>query len=182
MLHKFGFITGKEGTKTYFRIVVSHFWSLVVNTCIHRWLEPQLSWFRARFCPQGTELTKCLVPIMGEPEFDSEDAWCLANYNATDCSEIRDTAESNMESSMLRFYTTLAGWSSAVVCIIMLIVNSLERIITKPIVQKSRESNVPAWLSLPSITNMLVGGILLFSQSSLLNSNSGSESSWIGIV
>ena len=119
---------------------------------------------------------------MGEPEFDSEDAWCLANYNATDCSDIRNMAESKMESSMLVFYTTLAGWSSAVLCIMMLIVNSLERIITKPIVQKSRESNVPAWLSLPSITNMLVGGILLFSQSSLLNTNSGSESSWIGIV
>jgi uncharacterized membrane protein YidH (DUF202 family) len=121
---------------------------------------------------------------MGEPDFDSENDWCLANYNATDCSDIRDTAESDMFASMLRFYTFLAGWSSAVLFVIMLIVNSLERIITKPIVQKARESNVPLWLSLPSITNMLVGSVLLFSQSSLLNSQSGSgsESSWIGIV
>lgn len=147
-----------------------------------RWLEDHMSWFREFFCPDGTTFSKCLVPILGGPDYDSENQWCLANYNATDCAIIRNDAQSRMGAMMLTFYTGLAGWSSALLFVMMLVVNSLERIITKPIVQKSRESNVPAWLSLPSITNTLVGIILLFSPSSLLSSSSGAESSWIGVV
>ncbi len=141
-----------------------------------------MSWFRGFFCPDGTEFNKCLVPILGGANFDSENMWCLAKYNSTDCTQIRDYAQSRMETLMLTFYTGLAGWSSVLLFFMMLVVNSLERIITKPIVQKSRESNVPAWLSLPSLTNGLVGIVLLFSPSSLLSSSSGAERSWIGIV
>jgi hypothetical protein len=139
-----------------------------------------MSWFRKFYCEGGTYLTKCLVPIGNE--FESEEEWCLTKYNATDCEVIRDDAQENMEMAMLTFYTALAGWTSILLVVMLLMVNSLERIITKPIVQKSRETNVPAWLSLPTITNALVGSVFLFSPSSVLSSSSGSESSWIGIV
>lgn len=139
-----------------------------------------MSWFRRVFCEEGTSLTKCLVPIGND--FESEEEWCFTNYNATDCVVIRDDAQENMEVAMLTFYTALAGWTSILIVLMLLMVNSLERIITKPIVQKSRETNVPAWLSLPTITNALVGGVFLFSPSSVLSESSGSKSSWIGIV
>ena len=58
----------------------------------------------------------------------------------------------------------------------------LYRIISKPIVQKSRETNVPAWLLLPTIGNAAVGAIFVFSPSSLLSAISGAEGAWIGIV
>ena len=147
-----------------------------------RWPVGQLSWFRQYFCAAGTASTKCTVPISGGPNFPTEKAWCLANYNATDCTTIRNNAQHHMERSILTFYTGLAGWSSVLLFFMVLVVNSLERIITKPIVQKSRETNVPTWLSLPTITNGLVGAILLYSPSSLLSSSSGAESSWIGVV
>ncbi len=63
----------------------------------------------------------------------------------------------------------------------MLTVNTLERIISKPIVQKSRESNVPAWLTLPTIGCVGVGVILLYSNTSVLRKGD-SNSSWIAFI
>ena len=141
-----------------------------------------MSWFRIHFCQNGTATTKCLVPILPNEELGSEELWCLENYNATDCEMIRDDAQDHMETVMLTFYTGLAVWTSILLFLMLLMVNSLESIITKPIVQKSRETNVPAWLFLPTITNAMVGSVLLFSPSSLLSASSDVDSSWIGIV
>ena len=63
---------------------------------------------------------------------------------------------------------------------LFLIVNTLERIISRPMVQKSRESNVPAWLSLPTIGCSIVGAVFRYSPSSVLSARSGSTYSWIG--
>jgi hypothetical protein len=147
-----------------------------------RWLAPQLSWFRDRFCPEGTVETVCLVPLYGGADYESEDEWCDEKYNSTECSEVRDEAQADMEWSLLTFYTALAIWGIFVLMLLMLMINSLERIISKPIVQKSRESNVPAWLTLPTTGCALVGGIYLYSPSSLLTSSANSQSSWIGVV
>jgi hypothetical protein len=87
-----------------------------------------------------------------------------------------------MDYALLTFYTALAIWGIFVLILLMLMINSLERIISKPIVQKSRESNVPAWLTLPTTGCALVGSIYLYSPSSLLTSSSNSQSSWIGYV
>jgi hypothetical protein len=48
-------------------------------------------------------------------------------------------------------------------------------------VQKSRESNVPAWLSLPFLGCSVVGAVFRFSQSSVLSARSGSTYSWVGV-
>ena len=47
-------------------------------------------------------------------------------------------------------------------------------------VQKSRESNVPGWLSLPTIGCSVVGAVFRYSPSSVLSAHSGSSYSWIG--
>ena len=47
--------------------------------------------------------------------------------------------------------------------IMLLIIKSLERIISKPMVQKSREVNVVGWLTFPVCCTALFGSIILFS-------------------
>jgi hypothetical protein len=57
----------------------------------------------------------------------------------------------------------------------------LERLITAPIVQKSKERNVPLWLTLPTIGCLAVGSVLLYSPSSVLNQDSTIKVYWIGV-
>jgi hypothetical protein len=168
----------------FFNISLYDYYNVTEVWIRHWWLEDNMSWFRNFFCEIGTSMSTCLVPIDGGAGFESEDAWCLANYNTDHCTQVRNDAQDWMQRLMLTFYTGLAGWSSVLLGFMLLMVNSLAHIITKPIVQKSRESNVPAWLFLPTVTNAMVGVVLRFSPSSLLNesSSAGHESSWIGIA
>jgi lysylphosphatidylglycerol synthetase-like protein (DUF2156 family) len=64
----------------------------------------------------------------------------------------------------------------------LLVTNTLESIISKPLVQKSKESNVPFWLALPMIGCVVMGSVFAFSASSVLSTNSEAEVSWIGPV
>ena len=57
----------------------------------------------------------------------------------------------------------------------------LERLITAPIVQKSKERNVPLWLTLPTIGCLAVGSVLLYSPSSVLNQDTSIKVYWIGV-
>ena len=60
-------------------------------------MRHQLSWFRGYFCPDGTKDSLCAVPILGG-QYDDEEAWCQAEFNATGCAEIRDEAQNQMVS------------------------------------------------------------------------------------
>lgn len=168
----------------FFNISLYDYYNVSVVWIRHWWVQNQMSWFRLFFCEEGTAYSTCLVPIDGGAEYESEADWCMVEYNTTGCSKVRDDAQEWMNTLMLTFYTGLAGWSSVLLGFLVLLINSLERIVTKPIVQKSRESNVPAWLFLPTITNTIVGIILVFSPSSLLSEsvNPGQETSWIGFA
>jgi hypothetical protein len=59
---------------------------------------------------------------------------------------------------------------------------TLESIISKPLVQKSRESNVPAWLLFPIAGCASYGALYAFSTTSGLNTRAQgrNEASWIG--
>ena len=54
-----------------------------------------MAWFRSKLCGD-TYNTLCMVPIDGLPLFESEDDWCKAFYNSTDCARIRDDAQATM--------------------------------------------------------------------------------------
>ena len=168
----------------FFNISLYDYYNVTEVWIRHWWLDDNMSWFRGFFCEKGTENSTCLVPIDGGAGYKSEAAWCMAIYGSLECTQVRDDAQAWMQRFMLTFYTGLAGWSSVFLGLLMLMVHSLQHIITKPMVQKSRESNVPAWLFLPTLTNTMVGGVLHFSPSSLLSesSSSGNESSWIGVA
>lgn len=114
--------------------------------------------------------------------YQDEKAWCQAEYNATDCKEIRDDAQNRMNYYMISYYTALGVWGCLLLLIMTLLMNSLHNIISKPIVQKAREANIPAWLLLPTLGNGLAGVLFLFSPSSLLSTKSGAENEWIGFL
>jgi len=80
----------------------------------------------------------------------------------------------------LRRVNLLLSLTLATVLQLCLTVNFLEGIITRPIVQKSRESNIPLWLTLPILGCFLTGSITLFSKSSILQRNAGTENFWPG--
>jgi hypothetical protein len=58
---------------------------------------------------------------------------------------------------------------------------TLESIITRPLVEKSRESNVPSWLLLPTVGCCVCGALYTYSSTSILNARyqSGTHLSWI---
>lgn len=65
----------------------------------------------------------------------------------------------------------------------MLVVRILESIISRPLVQKSRESNVPAWFSLPILGCIGNGLLFIFSTSSELVSEADRSSTfWVGPI
>ncbi|GKY94251.1 hypothetical protein MPSEU_000390900 [Mayamaea pseudoterrestris] len=132
----------------------------------HFWRSPQMAWFRKRHCqPTAYYNTLCTVPMV-----DNETEWCIDNYNSTDCSMVRDSAQEATQISLRVFYTLTAVWSMLQVFIVLLAIHTLENIISKPLVQKSRESNVPGWLTLPCIGCLALGGFLTFGNQSTLNS------------
>lgn len=69
------------------------------------------------------------------------------------------------------------------VVLIILTINMLEGIITKPIVQAARESNFPAWMLLPTVGCLGTGSVFIFSPSTAISgSNEATNSQWVGVL
>eukprot|EP00538_Stauroneis_constricta_P000135 CAMPEP_0119551834 /NCGR_PEP_ID=MMETSP1352-20130426/4968_1 /TAXON_ID=265584 /ORGANISM="Stauroneis constricta, Strain CCMP1120" /LENGTH=1110 /DNA_ID=CAMNT_0007597951 /DNA_START=132 /DNA_END=3464 /DNA_ORIENTATION=+ len=168
--------------EVFFTISLFDYHRVTIVWIQHWWQERTLSWFREQYCEDGTAHTLCIVPIDGGPDYATEDDWCMALHNSTECTDIRDDAQDTMEYSLIIFYTCMGAWGICLLVLLVFMINSLERIITKPIVQKSRETNVPAWLTLPTAGCALVGAIFRYSPSSLLSSSSGADNSWVGLL
>jgi uncharacterized membrane protein YjfL (UPF0719 family) len=68
---------------------------------------------------------------------------------------------------MLNIYFIFwAIWGLCVIVLLLLTINTLERIISKPLVQQSKESNIAVWLSLPVVCCFTVGSFLGFANRS----------------
>jgi hypothetical protein len=171
----------------------------------HWWRDETLAWFRNYFCsPRSTANTLCAAPVT-----DNVTEWCIAHYNSTECEAIRGAAQSDMERFMISYYYINAIWGLCLIALVrrlkmpqekdfpipnirdsslhsfiqlLLVVNTLESIISRPLVQKSRESNVPAWFLLPTVGSLSIGTLYAFSNTSVLSTRSGGEqqASWIG--
>jgi hypothetical protein len=155
----------------------------VANVWVKHWWSAELmAWFRSKTCRINTYNTYCVVPIDGLPKFTSEKEWCMYYYNSNQCEEIRSTAQSKMSTYSKTFYNTNGAIALFTVLMLALTVNFLEGIITRPIVQKSRESNIPLWLTLPTIGCFAIGAITLFSPSSVSQRNAGTDQFWPGVL
>mmetsp|Transcript_13315 Transcript_13315/g.14909 ORF Transcript_13315/g.14909 Transcript_13315/m.14909 type:complete len:726 (-) Transcript_13315:1524-3701(-) len=146
----------------------------------HYWNSEQMWWFRKKYCFLETAKTLCMVPIDGGPNYVSENAWCVSKYNSTTCTVIRDEAQTEAEFWLLLFYGSLASMGCIYMFLMLLIIKSLERIISKPMVQKSREINVVGWLTFPVFCTALFGLVFLLTPYSSLDKLN--EQRWIGYL
>ena len=118
---------------------------------------------RELFCePPGTAHHQCMVPILGGNGYNTEEEWCLAKYNATNCEEIRDDAQRKYNTVSQVFYTSNGIWACLLVVLMWCTLCILQAVITLPIVQRSKESNIPLWLTLPIVGCYTAGYFLGF--------------------
>jgi len=148
----------------------------------HAWTIDAMAWFREQYCYPGTAYTKCVVPIGGGESYDSEDDWCEAMYNATDCREIRDEAQDDFLKTSYGFITANGIWGVFLIVLLFLALTLLEGIITAPIVRSSKQANIPFWLTLPIIGCIVGGSLLLFSPTTVTGDDSSDQVYWIGVA
>lgn len=146
----------------------------------HWWRDETMSRFREWFCEPGTATTLCTVPIFGKTQ--EERQWCFENYNSTRCTDIRDGAQTTMARYLFSFYYANGILGVVVVLILFLVVSTLQDIISRPVVEKSRQGNVPAWFALPIMACITLGAVFAFSDTSALNIKSNFAANWIGPV
>jgi len=147
----------------------------------HWWRAPSMAWFRNIFCDEGTANEQCLAPMKVGSNDTSTDDWCVERYDAKDCEEIRESAISQMANVSYFFFYLNAIVGGVLVILLLLSLGLLEGIISAPIVQRSKETNISLWLTFPIIFCFAGGLTLLFSPSSLLTNDSGSDIYWIGV-
>ncbi len=147
----------------------------------HWWGSPSMAWFRLVFCETGTSNKECALPYKGGSEYQSAEAWCEAFHNSTRCENIREKAISKMEQQSYFVFYLNAIIGGGLVVLLLLSLGLLENIISAPIVQRSKETNIPLWLTFPIAGCFLLGFALLFSPQSLLSNESGTNIYWIGV-
>jgi small-conductance mechanosensitive channel len=167
-----------------------------------------MAWFRKQFCAQGTYNTLCVVPIGGWPIFDSQDEWCEFYYNTNTCAGIQSSAQTIMVAYSYVYYNINGGIGLFLVLLVSVVIIPLvgdsktchalnlnsclspqlsltfslvEGMITKPVVQKNRESHIASWLFLPIVLCFASGSVLIFHSSSILSIDAGA-SIWPGVL
>jgi hypothetical protein len=81
------------------------------------WRDKTMAAFRESFCdPSETANTLCAVPVYANPQ--NETQWCIDNYQATNCTAIRDAAQKGMERFLLGYYYLNAVWG---ICFLVLV-------------------------------------------------------------
>jgi len=145
----------------------------------HWWDDPSMSYVRELTCENGTANNKCIVPIKGGKNYENETVWCIKECNATDCEDIRNEAQQmwNLTSEIL--YTLNGVWAMMLILLMWVTLSVLQAIITLPIVQRSKESNIPFWLILPIMGCFSVGYLLSYNRTSI--NELVDDVSWISI-
>mmetsp|Transcript_2879 Transcript_2879/g.5258 ORF Transcript_2879/g.5258 Transcript_2879/m.5258 type:complete len:751 (-) Transcript_2879:1131-3383(-) len=148
----------------------------------HWWEDPSMKSMRSVFCePEETANGKCNVPILGGIEFDTEEDWCREKYNdSIDCEQIRDDAQDRYNLTAGFIVTANAIWALLLVVLMWVTLCVLQAIITLPIVQRSKESNIPLWLTSPIVGCYLVGYVLLYTRTSIAEEYQ--DVYWIALV
>ena len=148
----------------------------------HWWRAPSMAWFRKMTCDPGTANEQCLAPMKIGENSTNVDEWCIENYNGTtNCEVIRESAINTMARYSYSFFYFNSIVGGVLIILLLLSLGLLEGIISAPIVQRSKETNISLWLTFPIIFCFAGGMVLLFSPSSLLTNDSGSDIYWIGV-
>lgn len=104
----------------YFMIGLFDYYNVNIVYTKHWWDDPINEYSREIFCvPPQTANNQCIVPINGGGgEYNSEEEWCLAKYNATNCTQIRDDAQAKYIQATRIFYTADGIWACCLVVLI----------------------------------------------------------------
>lgn len=169
----------------FFMIGLFDYYSVNEVTVKHWWDDPSFSTAREFFCPPGTADAECAVPVQGGAEYETEEKWCMNQYNvsfnnSTYCQDIRDESQDEYNVASRIFYTANAIWALVLVLLIWVTLCVLQGIITLPIVQRSKESNIPLWLTFPIVGCYSIGYLLIYSESSF--EQSVQDVYWIGLA
>jgi hypothetical protein len=147
----------------------------------HWWTSPSMAWFRYVFCDPGTANNKCAAPFLGGENYTSIDEWCEGEYGSNDCASLRSNAIDETSRVSYFFFYLNAILGGVLVILLLLSLGLLEGLISAPIVQRSKETNVPLWLTFPIIFCFGGGFVLLFSPQSFVNDKSGTNIYWISV-
>ena len=124
------------------------------------------------FCTNNTAYTKCSAPLLGGYNYTSVKEWCINEHNATNCQNIIDSAQVQTKAFFYTFYTFFATWGLCLVVLLFLAIQTLEELVTIPIAESSRTSNIPIWFALPIVVSFTMGYIMQFSSADdLMNAN-----------
>ena len=118
-------------------------------------------------CESGTANGKCKVPILGGTFYKNKEEWCMEEYNITDCDELRDGARYTFTSASQLLHTLNMVWALLLVVLMWVTLCLLHAIITLPIVQQSKDSNILLWLTFPIVGCYMVGYLLLYAHTSV---------------
>jgi hypothetical protein len=149
-----------------FSVASLDFKKLLEGWISHRWEIDGFTFLRKYFCEKETddlgELvetydTKCKAPINGGPEYDDTDSWCISEWGAFDCQDIREAAEKKF----LSYMSVLMNINGSVgILEIMLLLTSLklvERTLTLPVIMSSLLDAMNYLVFLPAALCILVG-------------------------
>lgn len=137
----------------------------------HLWSTNYMAGFRKLLCESDRQC-ECAVPLLGDAgEIDL--VWCLDTCDS-ECGEYRETAITKMSALSHILFITNAIVGLVLAALLMLALFLLERIISAPIVKSSKESNIPLWLTFPTICSFL-GGFYFMSHSTLSGELEGEQ-------
>jgi hypothetical protein len=122
------------------------------------------------------------MDFQSEDARKNEDAWCDLYFNSTDCSDIQADAQTAMSTVTYTFLVANGILGVVLIALLCLALTMLEGIISTPIVRQSKQANIPAWLTLPTLGCLAGGATLAFSPSSATIKETGSEVFWVGVA
>ena len=65
-----------------------------------------------------------MVPLFPEDSEYNETDWCMDQYQATNCSDVRDEAQHETEELLLFFFNGNAAWGAALLMVVSLRCNN----------------------------------------------------------
>jgi len=127
----------------------------------HWWTTPSMKWFRKMYCP-ASKMDECIATTI--PFTDT-----------------RDKAQQSVHRFIEIFTYSNLTFDILLVLLLLLGYWMLRSIISEPIVQRSKESNIPLWLTLPA-AGCLMLGFLTIDSTSLLNDDNLDQPIWIEAI
>ena len=115
----------------------------------HQWEHRTFLEIRKFFCDGNTADNKCISPILGGPDYDTVDAWCLGEHGSLDCASIREEAvnEAIVWSKLL---TLVEATVCALNCVeIVFSMWLCFKILTLPVIHESMNDVINYLLAIP---------------------------------